>query len=744
MIVEQEKAAENLKTLPAPQNESKKPFWKDEWRRRYRVELLLLLLLWSTFAYFYQATQQNEAVRFDQTRAIVQDHTLAIDKYWFNSADVIHYSRDGQDRIYPNKAPGTSLLAVPTFLVASLLLKPALAAGLPLGIYWHLVAYVTTIFNISLLSALAATAMFLVLRRMTADVGFSVLTVLAIWLGTLIFPFSTLFFSHAQAAAQLVIAFYLLFRIRHDGVESVRQAQVFLVLAGLLIGFSVTTEYPTLLPGGVLTIYALWIISRLKTTSRGKAGFAGAIVLGLLIGGGILIVYNLAAFGKLIYFPYEAYAKPDSPFPTYARGFLGVRWPGFSQLLSALAAITIYPPIGILYLKVERWALYACNPVLWLALPGLGIMLWRSQWRAEGIVVVAMIVAYLLFLTNYGTSIYDWGGAAYLGSRHLVPLLPFLALPLHFAARKLKWLFFPLFALSVFYMLIATAVEPRVNYPVPVPARDLHLPDYLRGRLAQNSETLFEPERLTKDSTAFNLAKLARVPGRYQLAPLMLWWFVIGSALLLAISRHNVDRVSDNETMKEIDEGTTELQVGQLVAHHSSKKYVTQAGLAALFIFVTAISVAPVVHYKRASIANHGTQGLLGKYYRNADWTGEPDEVKTDAAIDFDWSNSMPLQPPFSVEWTGNIMIEQPGDYDFALISDDGSYLEIDGRLVVDARKDSVFTKRAGTINLTRGWHTVRLRYFDVLFGGLVKLLWIQPGHIEQVVPSDVLRPSNL
>jgi hypothetical protein len=153
--------------LQAPQNEStdvKKPFWKGEWWRRYRVELLLFLLLWSTFAYFYQSTQQNEAVRFDQTRAIVQDHTLAINKYSLNSADVIHYSTDGQDRIYPNKAPGTSLLAVPHFLVASLILKPALAAGLPPGVYWHLLAYATIVFSISLLSALAATAMFLVLR----------------------------------------------------------------------------------------------------------------------------------------------------------------------------------------------------------------------------------------------------------------------------------------------------------------------------------------------------------------------------------------------------------------------------------------------------------------------------------------------------------------------------------------------------------------------------------------------------
>ena len=89
-------------------------------------------------------------------------------------------------------------------------------------------------------------------------------------------------------------------------------------------------------------------------------------------------------------------------------------------------------------------------------------------------------------------------------------------------------------------------------------------------------------------------------------------------------------------------------------------------------------------------------------------------------------------------------MIEQPGSYGFALISDDGSYLEIDGRLVVDARRDSVFTKRVGMIDLTRGSHTIRLRYFNLLFGGSVKLFWTPPEHVEQIVPSDILRPPNL
>ncbi len=568
------------------------------WVQKHRVELLLFVLLWGTFAYFYQSTQQNEAARFDQTRAIAQEHRLAIDDYWWNSADVIRYTKNGRDYIYPNKAPGTTLLAVPVFWVLTHLFKPLVAIGLPEWVYWHLVAYLTILFTISLLSALSAVGTYKVLMRITDDAGFSVFAVLAIWLGTMAFPFSTLFFSHQQAAALLAIAFSLLFALRWDAVFSSWRSIAFLFMAGALMGFSVTTEYPTALLVAILSVYGLWVIGlagsrsesgeprsgemfiehhtegtpessfrsetdstfahewapesdgsirfykhriptgffRQTLRSRTKGKLLAAFVLGLVIGGGFLFWYNIAAFGKIFYVPYEAYSKADSSFPVYSRGFLGMRWPGFGQFLHALAAITIKPPIGMLYIGVEHWRLYASSPVLWLAIPGVAIMLWRRRLRPEGLVIAAMIIAYLLFVTSYGNSIYDWAGAAYIGPRHIIPLLPFLALPIYYGGRKLRFVFYPLLAISVFYMLLATAIEPRVPYPFENPARDSFLPDYLHSRLAQNTDALFDPQhrKLTVDSTAFNLAKLARVPRSYQFVPLMGWWLIVGGALLIA------------------------------------------------------------------------------------------------------------------------------------------------------------------------------------------------------------------
>src|SRR5437763_15145377 len=102
-----------------------------------------------------------------------------------------------------------------------------------------------------------------------------------------------------------------------------------------------------------------------------------------------------------------------------------MRWPGFAQFLHALAAITIKPPIGMLYIGVENWRLYASSPVLWLAVPGVAVMLGPRQLRPEGLVVAAMIIASMLFATGFGTLIYGWARAASMAAAPVIPLPPF-------------------------------------------------------------------------------------------------------------------------------------------------------------------------------------------------------------------------------------------------------------------------------------------------------------------------------
>lgn len=161
----------------------------------------------------------------------------------------------------------------------------------------------------------------------------------------------------------------------------------------------------------------------------------------------------------------------------------------------------------------------------------------------------------------------------------------------------------------------------------------------------------------------------------------------------------------------------------------------------ALFLFTATIALMPVL-YNGCGGTRQGNVGLRGKYYRNAKWEGDPAQIQVDPTIDFDWSKTAPYPAPFSVDWTGNILIEQPGNYKFGLISDDGSLLEIDGRVVVDATS-VLLQKITGSIDLTSGSHSIHVKYFNTLLGGSVRLSWTVPGHPEQIVPAEVLRPAT-
>lgn len=672
------------------------------------VEILLFVSLWITYAYFYQSTGTNEAVRFDQIRALVHDQTLAIDKYSFNSPDLIRYP-EKTGHIYPNKAPGMTILGTIPFALVTILLAPFRAALLPEWIYWHVVTYTTTVLVVSLLSALAAVAIYRILTRLSDDKYFAAFVVLAVWLGTLVFPYSTLFFSHIPTAALLVIAFYLLFELRGRS-GSISLPVVRVSLAGLLIGFTVSIEYQAVLLGAVLGFYFLWITWQLESSRRDKLRLLGLFALGLAVGGSALILYNLTAFGNAFYIPYETYSKPGASFhSTYGRGWLGWQWSGLSNFLNALLSLFLYRPSGLFYVVVGRWHIYACNPVLWFCLPGLAIMLWSRALRPEAWLVLGMVVVYLLFIANYGTSMYDWGGGLYLGPRHLIPLLPFLALPLYFGAQKLRWIFYPLAAISIFYMLLGTATEPRIAFPFGDITRDFLLPDYLTGHFAENGTSLFSQRNLTLDSTAANLPKLLHVPGQYQLVPLMICWVIGGITL-------------------------------RFLANQKQRRFL-DVGNVALFLFAGCIAIAPIIQHAMTAQPS-GPRGLLGKYYRNATWQGPPAEARIDRNVDFDWSKQPPYPAPFSVEWTGNFIVDREGFYMFTLAADDGALLEIDGKQILDAT-NSLYREKEQSISLSRGLHSIRVRYFNLMFSGSVKLWWTLLGRPRQILPNASLIPEK-
>ncbi len=99
----------------------------------------------------------------------------------------------------------------------------------------------------------------------------------------------------------------------------------------------------------------------------------------------------------------------------------------------------------------------------------------------------------------------------------------------------------------------------------------------------------------------------------------------------------------------------------------------------------------------------------------------------------------------FAIDYTGRFYIEKPGKYRFALISDDGSKLYIDGRAVI--KNDGIHPpiRKDGAANLAGGIHTIRLSYFQGPGGGLALILQVSgPGETEfRIFSTNECKPPT-
>ena len=92
-----------------------------------------------------------------------------------------------------------------------------------------------------------------------------------------------------------------------------------------------------------------------------------------------------------------------------------------------------------------------------------------------------------------------------------------------------------------------------------------------------------------------------------------------------------------------------------------------------------------------------------------------------------------------AAEFISYLRIEQEGTYTFTTASDDGSKLYINGQEVVDNDGNHGVQERHGTIELTPGYHEIRVTWFNG-GGGLWLTTYMEgPGIPRQIISSDRL-----
>jgi hypothetical protein len=101
----------------------------------------------------------------------------------------------------------------------------------------------------------------------------------------------------------------------------------------------------------------------------------------------------------------------------------------------------------------------------------------------------------------------------------------------------------------------------------------------------------------------------------------------------------------------------------------------------------------------------------------------------------------------FAIDYGGKFWVEKPGKYTWALVSDDGSKLYIDGHQVIDNDGQHAARGCAGVDHLKRGEHRIRISYFQGPANEVALILAVIPSGDDDFSlfnTDDYLSPAAL
>jgi hypothetical protein len=509
-----------------------------------RTEWILFLTLFVSYAWFHQGGGWQQNSRFDQVRSLAEAGELRINDYLLYRPVVLGgeveirrvplpdpvvsleslsapNTRDLSLRggsVYPNKAPGVSLLATPAYAAVSRL--GAGWGGDPDA--WRaltLNAHLTTALFVGLLGAFGCLVFSRTSRALFPEIPAS-RHVAATWtfgLGTMVFPFSTLLFDHVPVAVFLLAAFGLLVRARGLTDGEGRRRSILFAVSGLVAGLAVACNYSAALALPLIAAYALSVGGPRALLPFVAGGVAPAVGLG---------AYHGVCFGGPFSIPYAYQAET---FRT------GSGWLGVFSLPDPVVA-------GKLLFSAHR-GLFFTSPVLLLSALGLWQMSRNRETRHEAWLCAAIVVVFL----GVNAAFDRWHGGFTFGPRYLIPALPFLALGLAPAFQKLPRATAALAGVSGALMLLATAVNPQVPNPEKNPVAYLlrHFGGELpQGPVSTNDLGVYEgrlysiyalgSERVQWN--AYNLGELVWPRSRASLLPLLV---VMGAGVAASLRPRN-------------------------------------------------------------------------------------------------------------------------------------------------------------------------------------------------------------
>ncbi len=336
---------------------------------------LLTAVLLATLA-VHPYPYDNVVTRWAMTRSLCDQGSILVDRYEFLTSDKA--LSDGH--YYCDKAVLLSVAALPACLASSVL-----GVGEP-SKPKDLLTDPARIISERLVVGGSFLLLLLVLGLMT---GGSNISMLALGLGSILLPYSSLFYAHVPAAALLFLSWFWQQRGRYALADA----------AGCL---ACALEFP---------VAALFFVLLLYRSRGSWSPFRAARLTSFACMAFVpQLAHNWLAFGSPFRMGYSL--ESVSAFAGMTTGLFGFGMPD----PAAIAMLTVSPERGLFFYMP------------WAALGLAGFFTGRSfretLWNDPGPLLVCLYI--VLFSAYYMPS----GGWAF-GPRHLIPVVPFLALGLH-------------------------------------------------------------------------------------------------------------------------------------------------------------------------------------------------------------------------------------------------------------------------------------------------------------------------
>ncbi|MCK4504493.1 MAG: tetratricopeptide repeat protein [Candidatus Aegiribacteria sp.] len=369
------------------------------------VSLLISLSVFHPYPY------DNVVTRWGLAERLVSQGNISIDPWSGLTGDKAGY----KGHYYSDKSFLPSAVAAISVIPLRFLNGISAPDAYPIGGIDRYIAERLTV-------SLALLALLLLLRRYCKRDG--LLPVIALGLGSILLPYSTLLYTHVPAA----MLFFACYVTQRNGKY---------LASDILGALAVSYEYTLLLPFLVMLLYrdrCYW------NTWRGVR-----VLLVLLLAFLPQLTHNWIAFGSPFRMGYGL--EVESSFPVASSGFFGFTYPTPQRLFMILFS----PERGIFFYMP------------WAALGFLGLSGgrdWLHRLRSDPLPV--MVILYIVLYAAQNATTAGW---AY-GQRYLIAIVPFLALGLdRFAAGS-----------NLRRSLAAAAVLPGIILALLGTFGELHLP----------------------------------------------------------------------------------------------------------------------------------------------------------------------------------------------------------------------------------------------------------------------------